>query len=325
MLIVQKFGGSSLADAARLRHVAALCLGRRRAAELVVVVSAMGDTTDGLSERAHELLPDPPMRELDALVTTGEQQAAALLVMAMRELGLEAVSLTGWQAGILTDRNYGSSEIRFIAPDRIRAELSRGRIPVITGFQGVCAAGDITSLGRGGSDTTAVALAAALEAELCEIYTDVDGVYTADPRLIPEARRLDAVDSRDMLALARAGAQVLHPRSVELAMANHVPLRLLSSFDEGPGSVVRRLSDEARPRFAGITGRPEEGRLTLAGAGADAAALADGTLLLAGAGIRTESGALSENAVRLTLDPARALEAMKLLHRELILRQYAEV
>ena len=128
---------------------------------------------------------------------------------------------------------------------------------MVTGFQGVCAAGDITTLGRGGSDTTAVALAAALEAELCEIYTDVDGVYTADPRLIPEARRLDAVDSRDMLALARAVAQVLHPKSVELAMANHVPLRLLSSFTEGSGSVIRRLSDEARPRFAGITGRPE--------------------------------------------------------------------
>ena len=325
MLIVLKFGGSSLADAERLRHAAALCLERRRGHELVVVVSAMGDTTDGLSERAHELLPDPPLRELDALVTTGEQQAAALLVMAMRELGLEAVSLTGWQAGILTDRNYGSSEIRFIAPDRIRAELSRGRIPVVTGFQGVCAAGDITSLGRGGSDTTAVALAAALDAELCEIYTDVDGVYTADPRLIPEARRLDAVDSRDMLALARAGAQVLHPRSVELAAANHVPLRLLSSFDEGPGSVVRRLSDEARPRFAGITGRPEEGRLTLAGAGADAAALAESTVLLAGAGLRVQAGSLEENAVTLTLPPERTLEAMKLLHREMILRQYAEV
>ena len=325
MLIVLKFGGSSLADAERLRHAAALCLERRRGHELVVVVSAMGDTTDGLSERAHELLPDPPLRELDALVTTGEQQAAALLVMAMRELGLEAVSLTGWQAGILTDRNYGSSEIRFIAPDRIRAELSRGRIPVVTGFQGVCAAGDITSLGRGGSDTTAVALAAALEAELCEIYTDVDGVYTADPRLLPEARRLDAVDSRDMLALARAGAQVLHPKSVELAMANHVPLRLLSSFTEGSGSVIRRLSDEARPRFAGITGRPEEGRLTLAGAGADAAALAESTVLLAGAGLRVQAGSLEENAVTLTLPPERTLEAMKLLHREMILRQYAEV
>ena len=292
MLIVQKFGGSSLADAARLRAVAALCLERRRVHELVVVVSAMGDTTDGLSERARELLPDPPLRELDALVTTGEQQAAALLVMAMRELGLDAVSLTGWQAGILTDRNYGAGEIRFIAPDRVRLELARGRVPVVTGFQGVCAAGDITSLGRGGSDTTAVALAAALESELCEIYSDVDGVYTADPRLVPEARRLDAVDSRDMLALARAGAQVLHPRAVELAMANHVPLRLLSSFSPGQGTLVRRLPDEARPRLAGITGRAEAGSLTLAGAGADAACLAESTLLLARSGIPVQSGAV---------------------------------
>ena len=323
MLIVQKFGGSSLADAGRLRHVAALCLERRRASELVVVVSAMGDTTDGLSERARQLLPDPPRRELDALVTTGEQQAAALLVMAMRELGLEAVSLTGWQAGILTDRNYGAGEIRLIAPARIREELSRGRIPVVTGFQGICAAGDITSLGRGGSDTTAVALSAALEAELCEIYTDVDGVYTADPRLLPEARRLDAVDSRDMLALARAGAQVLHPKSVELAMANHIPLRLLSSFTEGPGSVIRRLSAEARPALAGITGRPEEGRLTLAGARADAAALAEMTVLLAEAGIRVQAGTLAENSATLLLAPEKTKEAMALVHRELILRQYA--
>ena len=323
MLIVQKFGGSSLADAGRLRHVAALCLERRRASELVVVVSAMGDTTDGLSERARQLLPDPPRRELDALVTTGEQQAAALLVIAMRELGLEAVSLTGWQAGILTDRNYGAGEIRLIAPARIREELSRGRIPVVTGFQGICAAGDITSLGRGGSDTTAVALAAALEAELCEIYTDVDGVYTADPRLLPEARRLDAVDSRDMLALARAGAQVLHPKSVELAMANHIPLRLLSSFTEGPGSVIRRLSAEARPALAGITGRPEEGRLTLAGARADAAALAEMTVLLAEAGIRVQAGTLAENSATLLLAPEQTREAMALVHRELILRQYA--
>lgn len=323
MLIVQKFGGSSLADAARLRHVAALCLERRRGQELVVVVSAMGDTTDGLSERAHELLPDPPKRELDALVTTGEQQAAALLVLAMRELGLEAVSLTGWQAGILTDRNYGAGEILFVAPDRIREELGRGRIPVVTGFQGVCAAGDITSLGRGGSDTTAVALAAALECELCEIYTDVDGVYTADPRLLPEARRLDAVDSRDMLALARAGAQVLHPKSVELAMANRIPLRLLSSFTEGPGSIVRRLSDEARPRFAGVAGKIGEGRLTLVGAGADAAALAESTVLLAQAGIRVRAGSLEQDAVSLTLDSEEAPEALRLLHQCMVLRQYA--
>ena len=323
MLIVQKFGGSSLADAGRLRHAAALCLERRRGHELVVVVSAMGDTTDGLSERAHELLPDPPLRELDALVTTGEQQAAALLVMAMRELGLEAVSLTGWQAGILTDRNYGSSEIRFIAPDRIRAELSRGRIPVVTGFQGVCAAGDITSLGRGGSDTTAVALAAALEAELCEIYTDVDGVYTADPRRLKEARRLETVDFRDMLALAKAGAQVLHPKSVELAMANQVPLKLLSSFTEGEGTRLRLLPEGQRPQFAGITAA--EGRLTLAGKGCGAGALSVAVMGLARQGVTVLSGTLEENALSVTVAPAELEKALAVLHKTLILPQYEEV
>ena len=198
MLIVQKFGGSSLADLGRLRHVARMCLERRRGAE---VVSAMGGETDVLTDRAHAFASSPAPRELDALVTTGEQQAAALLVLAMEELGLEAVSLTGWQAGILTDCRYGEAEIRLIAPGRLREELSRGRVPVVTGFQGVCRRGDVTSLGRGGSDTTAVALAAALEAECCEIYSDVDGVYTADPRLLPEARRLERVDFRDMLLL----------------------------------------------------------------------------------------------------------------------------
>ena len=323
MLIVQKFGGSSLADNERLRHVAELCLRRRRRdEELVVVVSAMGDTTDRLSRSARELTPAPTGRELDALVTTGEQQSAALLVMAMGELGLPAVSLTGWQAGILTDGRYGEGEIRLVAPGRIREELSRGRIPVVTGFQGVCARGDITSLGRGGSDTTAVALAAALEADACEIYTDVDGVYTADPRRLKTARRLPAVDTRDMLALARAGAKVLHPKSVELAMANNVPLRLLSSFEEGEGTALRRLSEKARPRFVGITGA--EDRLTLAGRGADAGALSEAVLTLARAGIEVDDAALDENALTLRLEPEALERAMSLLHEHFILSQYAE-
>lgn len=322
MLIVQKYGGSSLADAARLRHVAERCLARRaKGEELVVVVSAMGDTTDRLSAQARALAGAPPPRELDALLTTGEQQAAALLVMAMEALGLEAVSLTGWQAGILTDRRHGDAALRLIAPGRIREELSRGRLPVVTGFQGVCAAGDVTSLGRGGSDTTAVALAAALEAARCEIYSDVDGVFTADPRRVPEARRLDCIDSRDMLALAEAGAQVLHPRAVELAMAGAVPLRLLSSFAEGKGSRVRLLSDEARPRFAGVTARDD--CLSLAGPGADAAALAAVTVRLAQAGIAVEEGALETNRLRVRVLPEKLEEALRLVHREWVLAQYA--
>ena len=323
MLIVQKFGGSSLADGERLRHVAELCLsGRAREAELVLVVSAMGDATDRLSRSAREVSPAPPKRELDALVTTGEQQAAALLVMAMQELGLDAVSLTGWQAGILTDGAYGAGEIRLVAPGRIREELSRGRIPVVTGFQGICARGDVTSLGRGGSDTTAVALAAALEADACEIYTDVDGIYTADPRRLPEARKLDTVDFRDMLALAKAGAKVLHPKSVELAMANHVPLRLLSSFEAGEGSALCLLPERARPRFAGVTGG--DGRLTLAGRGADAGALSEAVLLLAREEIRVLEGSLTENALTLAAAPEDLDRALALVHGHFVLAQYPE-
>ena len=318
MLIVQKYGGSSLRDPERLRAVAERCRRRRGEAELVVVVSAMGGATDRLTGRARELSAEPSARELDALVTTGEQQAAALLVMAMETLGLPAVSLTGWQAGILTDTHHGDGDIRLIAPRRVRAELSRGRVPVVTGFQGLCAAGDITSLGRGGSDTTAVALAAALEADACEIYTDVDGIYTADPRVLPQARLLAAIDTRDMLALARAGSRVLHAKSVELALANAVPLRLLSSFDEGPGSEVKLLPDAARPRIAGVTGRPETGRITLAGRGADAAALSEAALLLAGAGIAVQDAALGEGAFTLLVAPADWQPALALLHDGLI-------
>ena len=319
MLIVQKFGGSSLRDPERLRHVAELVRKAHETAELVVVVSAMGGTTDSLTGRAREMNETPPPRELDALVTTGEQQAAALLVMTMERLGLPAVSLTGWQAGILTDTNYGDGEIRVIEPGRIRRELSRGRVPVVTGFQGVCAAGDVTSLGRGGSDTTAVALAAALEADACDIYTDVKGIYTADPRVIPEARLLPEIDTRDMLALSRAGSKVLHAKSVELALANDVPLRLLSSFEEGPGSTVKLLPEAKRPALAGLTGRAETGRITLAGRGADAAALSEAVLLLSKAGVAVLGGALGENAMTLTVKKEDHPAAMQLLHRGMIL------
>ena len=320
MLIVQKFGGSSLADSERLRHVARLCLERRQMEqELVVVVSAMGDTTDILNSKARELSGRPPLREMDALMTTGEQQCAALLVMSMEELGLKAVSLTGWQAGILTDCSYGGSDIKFIAPSRIEEELSLGRIPVVTGFQGLCPKGDITTLGRGGSDTTAVALAAALEADACEIYTDVDGIYTADPRLIPEARKLELIDFRDMLALARAGSQVLHPKSVELAMANNVELELLSSFSGRRGTRLKLLKNTQRPDFAGITGRAETGRISIGGKGADAAALSKAVMLLAEQGISVLAGNIAENCISIETEKNAFLPAIKLLHREILL------
>ena len=324
MLIVQKYGGSSLADSERLRRVAERCRRRRQDAELVVVVSAMGGETDSLESRARAVSERPSPRELDALVTTGEQQAAALLVMTMEAMGQPAVSLTGWQAGILTDCAYGGGQIRLIAPGRIREELSRGRIPVVTGFQGICAKGDVTSLGRGGSDTTAVALAAALEADGCEICTDVDGVYTADPRLLPEARLLPVIDTRDMLALAKAGAKVLHPRCVELALANSVRLRLQSSFSDGEGTLLRLLPEAARPPFAGITGSADKGKLVLAGRGADASGLSRAALLLAGAGIETRGGALEDGALSLLVAPERWREAMALLHRAMVLEENSD-
>ena len=239
MLIVQKFGGSSLADGDRLRHVARLCLRRRQLEqELVVVVSAMGDTTDILNNRAREQSERPPLREMDALMTTGEQQCAALLVMTMEKLGMKAVSLTGWQAGILTDRDHGNADIKVIAPARIKEELSLGKIPVVTGFQGICSKGDLTTLGRGGSDTTAVALAAALKAERCQIFTDVDGVYDRDPRKYPGAVRFGRISYGKMLELIENGAQVLHDRSVELAREQGIRVEVLSSFTGNPGTIV---------------------------------------------------------------------------------------
>ncbi len=322
MLIVQKFGGSSLADGERLRHVAQLCMQRRQMEqELVVVVSAMGDTTDILKHNAMEMSGRPPEREMDALVTTGEQQCAALLVMTMEEMGLKAVSLTGWQAGILTDCLHGDSSIKLIAPGRIEEELSRGRIPVVTGFQGICGRGDVTTLGRGGSDTTAVALAAALEADACEIYTDVDGIYTADPRLIKDARLLRQIDFHDMLALAKAGSRVLHAKSVELAMANGVELSLLSSFRNAPGTRLCRLKDAERPDFAGITGRAESGRISLGGKKADAGALSHAVMLLSAEGIKVKKGSLADNCFTLEVEKENFMPAMELLHREMVLHE----
>lgn len=321
MLIVQKFGGSSIADGDRLRRAAGICMRQRQNGnEVVVVVSAMGDTTDLLADRARVLGAKPSPREMDALITTGEQQSAALLVMTMESLGIPALSLAGWQAGIYTDCRYGDSDIRLIAPVRIREALSRGRVPVVTGFQGVCAAGDITSLGRGGSDTTAVALAAVLESDCCEIYTDVDGIYTADPRLIPDAVKLGAIDYRDMLALAEAGSQVLHAKSVELAMANSVVIHLLSSFTDAPGSQVRALRDGSRPDFAGITRSRASGEISLAGKAADAAALSRAVLLLAAEGIEVLSGSAGSGRISVLVEEAERPRAMQLLHREMILK-----
>ena len=239
MLIVQKYGGTSLMDAQRIRTAA------QRAADVVsagdqvvVVVSAQGKTTDQLVKNARDMIDQPSAREMDAYLASGEQMSAGLMAMMLQSLGQKAISLTGWQAGLLTDGTHGNARVVGLTNDRIKEELNRGNIVVVAGFQGIDASGDITTLGRGGSDTTAVALAALLGADLCRIYTDVDGVYDKDPRVFPDAAKYDRISYQDMLDLARGGAQVLHDRSVELAMQYRVPVQVLSSFRPGPGTMV---------------------------------------------------------------------------------------
>lgn len=242
-LIVQKFGGTSVADTERLRNVARIITDTYKAGnQVVVVLSAQGDTTDDLIEKAKEINPEGSNREMDMLLSTGEQISVALCAMAIEALGYPVVSLTGWQAGILTDTAAKNARIKKIDTERLEAELDQKRIVIVTGFQGVDRNQNITTLGRGGSDTSAVALAAALEADLCQIYTDVDGVYTADPRHVKGARKLDEVTHNEMLELATLGAQVLHNRSVELAKKYNVKLEVLSSFTGHPGTKVKGVA-----------------------------------------------------------------------------------
>ena len=239
MLIVQKFGGTSLADAGCIRSAAQKAMAQQAMGNRVVmVVSAQGHTTDGLIQKARELSLKPPMRELDALLACGEQMSAALVAMALQDMGCDAVSLTGWQAGVHTDGTQGNAMVEKVACHRILQELEKGRVVVVTGFQGLGPNGDITTLGRGGSDTTAVALAAYLKADRCLIYTDVDGVYDKDPRKFPDAVRYDRIGYEQMLRMAQGGAQVLHDRCVELAQRHGVRLQVLSAFREGPGTLV---------------------------------------------------------------------------------------
>ena len=242
MLIVQKYGGTSLADAGRIRTAA------RRAAELawqghrvVIVVSAQGDTTDLLIEKAAQINRHRAAREMDAYLASGEQMSAGLMAMAIGELGCGAVSLTGWQAGIHTDGVHGNARITHIHTDRIGKELDAGKIVVVAGFQGLDPDGDITTLGRGGSDTTAVALAAFLKADRCQIFTDVDGIYDRDPRRFPDAKRFERIGYDKMMALIENGAQVLHDRSVEFAREHSIAVEVLSAFSGTPGTIVGDL------------------------------------------------------------------------------------
>ncbi len=251
--IVQKFGGSSVANAQRVFNVARIVTeAYNQGNNVVVVVSAQGDTTDDLIEKAKEINPNPSKREMDVLLATGEQMSMSLLAMAIEKLGCPVVSLTGWQAGVRTDTNHGASHIKTLKAERIQNELAKKNIVIVAGFQGINRYDDVTTLGRGGSDTSAVAIAASLHADLCQIFTDVDGVYTADPRLVPGARKLDEITYDEMLELASLGAQVLHNRSVEMAKKFHVDVEVLSSLEDKPGTKVKEVTKMEKMLIKGV-------------------------------------------------------------------------
>ena len=319
MLIVQKFGGSSLADLTRLRRAAALCAeARRRDQLLVVVVSAPGDTTDELLHLARQITPRPPARELDALMATGEQRSSALMAIMLETMGVPARSFSGAQAGIHTDSRHGHARIEEIRTAALTKALDEGQVAVVAGFQGQDEEGDVTTLGRGGSDTSAVALAAALEAERCQIYTDVDGIYTADPRLVPEARLLEEIDFQDMLALARCGSQVLHPEAVRLARDGQVELQLLSSFKALPGTTVRSLPESRRPAFAGATRDSLAGTVTAVGKALGGQSLTTLLPLLEQAGIPPRLASAETGCVSIKVAHTQQLDALRLIHRRLL-------
>ena len=267
-LIVQKYGGSSVADAEKIRGVAGR-IGRARDAgmEVVVVVSAMGDTTDELIDLANSVSGDPDPRELDLLLSTGELVSSTLLAMALRTLGYSSISLSGFQAGIWTDTMYGKARIARVDTARVQKELKEGKLVIVAGFQGMTDDMDITTLGRGGSDTTAIALAAALDAQRCEIYTDVEGIYTADPRVVPEARKLKEIGYEEMLELASYGAK-MHPRSIELGSVYNVPIYVASSFKDSPGTFIHggaKSPMEQRVKVTGIAHDLNVAKITLRG------------------------------------------------------------
>lgn len=265
-LIVQKFGGSSVADKERLFNVAAIIADAyREGNRIVAVVSAQGDMTDDLLAKAAEITSSPSLRETDMLLSTGEQISASLLALAIGTMKLPVVSLNAWQVGIHSDSNYSNAKIKKIDTERILRELDSGKIVIVTGFQGINRFDDVTTLGRGGSDTTAVALAAVLKADKCQIYTDVDGVYTADPRKVPTAKKLKEISYDEMLELASLGAQVLHNRSVEMAKKYHVELEVLSSFDRIGGTIVREDVKVEKMLVTGVAKDTQVARISVIG------------------------------------------------------------
>jgi aspartate kinase len=266
-LVVQKYGGSSVADVEKIKNVARRIVEtREKGNEVVVVVSAMGDTTDELIRLARQVGPEAQERELDVLLSTGEIVSSTLLAMALANLGYKVVSLSGAQAGIETDASYSRARILRIEPKRVVEELERGNIVIVAGFQGITRDMDVTTLGRGGSDTTAVALAASLKAKVCQIYTDVEGVYTADPRLVPEACRLGEIAYEEMLELATYGAKVTHARAVELGEVYNIPILVASSFSDKPGTIIHGgVSMEVRNRVRGIAHDVDVAKITVVG------------------------------------------------------------
>ena len=265
-LIVQKFGGTSVANTERLKNVADIITKTyEKGNDIVVVVSAQGDTTDEFIEKARQVNPNPSKREMDMLLTAGEQISASLLAMTIEEMGYPVVSLLGWQAGFFTSANNGSARIERVDPDRIKREIDQKRIVIVTGFQGVNRYQDMTTLGRGGSDTSAVAIAASMHADLCQIYTDVEGVFTADPRKIKDARKLDVISYDEMLELATLGAQVLNNRSVEMAKKYGVELEVLSSLTRKPGTIVREANKMEEMLISGIAKDNEVARVSIIG------------------------------------------------------------
>lgn len=266
MLTVMKFGGSSVADLEKIRNVAKRCIEKKNQGnQVVVVLSAMGKTTDGLIRTAKEITPNPSRREMDMLLSTGEQVSVSLMTMTLLSMGVSAVSLNAWQVPMYTTSDYQNAKLKRISTERIRKELDANKIVVVTGFQGINKYEDVTTLGRGGSDTTAVALAAELHADVCEIYTDVDGVYTADPRIVPNARKMEEVTYDEMLEMASLGAKVLHSRCVEIAKKYNVELVVCSSMNNNPGTWVRENQKMEKMLISGVAADKNVARVRVAG------------------------------------------------------------
>jgi aspartate kinase len=330
-LIVQKYGGTSVAGSEKIKNVAQRIVSTREAGnQVVVVVSAMGDTTDDLIKMAYQINEFPDKRELDVLLSTGEVVASTLLAMALHNLGHAAISLSGFQAGIRTDNSYSRARITSIDPARILRELEKDSIVIVAGFQGINEDLDITTLGRGGSDTTAVALAAALKAERCERYTDVEGIYTADPRLVPEARKLAEVSYEEMLEMVTYGFKAIHPRAVELGELYNVPIIVASSFNNNPGTLIQKeVSMEIRNKVRGIAHDLDVAKITVVGV-PDHPGIAAGIFVpLAEAGISVDTivqNASIKNITDLTFTVARsqlngAMDVVEPIARDIGARQ----